>query len=146
MKTQDLVKLNLDELETELAKGSFSKSFLDSLLKAEKSGKDRSGAIELINDAFELADDEPEQAEAEATPQDTVDQLKEIRGEDFGVIDAHQSLVTSGESYAVAKGQSIGFRAGIKTGGDVVDVEWPEFKANKTLLDSMLERGLVVKQ
>jgi len=114
MKTQDLVKLNLDELETELAKGSFSKSFLDSLLKAEKSGKDRSGAIELIEGAIAALDGE----------------------QDVPVV----------KGYAVANGQSIGFRAGIKTGGDVVDVEWPEFKANKTLLDSMLERGLVVKK
>ncbi|AUR96306.1 hypothetical protein NVP1223O_09 [Vibrio phage 1.223.O._10N.261.48.A9] len=117
MKTQDLVKLNLDELETELAKGSFSKSFLDSLHKAEKSGKDRSGAIELIEGAIAALDDEQ---------------------------DLPKVAVEGG--YAVAEGQSIGFRAGIKTGGDVVDVEWPEFKANKTLIDSMLERGLVVKQ
>ena len=117
MKTQDLVKLNLDELETELAKGSFSKSFLDSLLKAEKSGKDRSGAIELIEGAIAALDDEQDLPK-----------------------------VTLEGGYAVAEGQSIGFRAGIKTGGDAVDVEWPEFKANKTLLDSMLERGLVVKQ
>lgn len=117
MKTQDLVKLNLDELETELAKGSFSKSFLDSLLKAEKSGKDRSGAVELIEGAIAALDDEQ---------------------------DLPQVALEGG--YAVAQGQSIGFRAGIKTGGDVVDVEWPEFKANKALLDSMLERGLVVKQ
>lgn len=117
MKTQDLVKLNLDELETELAKGSFSKSFLDSLLKAEKSGKDRSGAIELIEGAIAALDNEQDLPKVE---------------------------VTGG--YAVAKGQSIGFRAGVKTGGDMVDLEWPEFKANKTLLDSMLERGLVVKQ
>ncbi|CAM0101505.1 hypothetical protein VPHPS15B6_0008 [Vibrio phage PS15B-6] len=129
MKTQDLVKLNLDELETELAKGSFSKSFLDSLLKAEKSDKSpRKGAIELIEGAIAALDDEQD---LPTKPE---------------VIDSHQSLVTSGESYAVAKGQSIGFRAGIKTGGDVVDLEWPEFKANKTLLDSMIERGLVVKQ
>ncbi len=117
MKTQDLVKLNLDELETELAKGSFSKSFLDSLLKAEKSGKDRSGAIELIEGAIAALDDKQ---------------------------DLPKVLLEGG--YAVAEGQSIGFRAGIKTGGDVIDVEWPEFKANKTLLDSMLERGLVVKK
>ncbi|AUR86523.1 hypothetical protein NVP1086O_10 [Vibrio phage 1.086.O._10N.222.51.F8] len=117
MKTQDLVKLNLDELETELAKGSFSKSFLDSLLKAEKSDKSpRKGAIELIEGAIAALDDKQD------VPTET-----------------------SG-GYAVAEGQSIGFRAGIKTSGDVVDVEWPEFKANKTLLDSMLERGLVVKQ
>ncbi len=128
MKTQDLVKLNLDELETELAKGSFSNSFLDSLLKAEKSDKSpRKGAIELIEGAIAALDD----VDVPTKPQ---------------VIDAHQSLVTSGESYAVAEGQSIGFRAGIKTGGDVVDLEWPEFKANKTLLESMLERGLVVKK
>ncbi|AUR89510.1 hypothetical protein NVP1124O_09 [Vibrio phage 1.124.O._10N.286.49.B1] len=115
MKAQDLVKLNLDELETELAKGSFSKSFLDSLLKAEKSDKSpRKGAIELIEGAISALDDKQD--------------------------------VPVAKGYAVAKGQSIGFRAGIKTGGDVVDVTWPEFKANKTLLDSMLERGLVVKQ
>ncbi|AUR81406.1 hypothetical protein NVP1005O_09 [Vibrio phage 1.005.O._10N.286.48.F2] len=120
MKTQDLVKLNLDELETELAKGSFSKSFLDSLLKAEKSGKDRSGAIELIEGAIAALDDEQD-------------------------LPTKPQVALEG-GYAVAKGQSIGFRAGIKTGGDVVDLEWPEFKANKTLLDSMLERGLVVKQ
>ncbi|AUR96462.1 hypothetical protein NVP1225O_10 [Vibrio phage 1.225.O._10N.261.48.B7] len=118
MKTQDLVKLNLDELETELSKGSFSKSFLDSLLKAEKSDKSpRKGAIELIEGAIAALDDEQDLPK-----------------------------VSTEGGYAVAKGQSIGFRAGIKTGGDVVDVTWPEFKANKTLLDSMLERGLVVKQ
>lgn len=132
MKTQDLVKLNLDELETELAKGSFSKSFLDSLLKAEKSDKSpRKGAIELIEGAIAALDDKqdlPTNAELDVE------------------VERGITIVTSGESYAVAKGQSIGFRAGIKTGGDVVDVEWPEFKANKTLLDSMLERGLVVKQ
>ena len=118
MKAQDLVKLNLDELETELAKGSFSKSFLDSLLKAEKSDKSpRKGAVELIEGAIAALDDEQDLPE-----------------------------VAANGRYAVAKGQSIGFRAGIKTGGDVVDVTWPEFEANKTLLDSMLERGLVVKQ
>lgn len=120
MKTQDLVKLNLDELETELAKGSFSKSFLDSLLKDEKSDKSpRKGAIELIEGAIAALDD--------------VD------------VPTKPEVALEG-GYVVAKGQSIGFRAGIKTGGDVVDVEWPEFKANKALLDSMLERGLVVKQ
>ncbi len=125
MKTQDLVKLNLDELETELAKGSFSKSFLDSLLKAEKSDKSpRKGAIELIEGAIAALDDE----------QDVPVKSVEDAG---GPLTCH---------IVVAEGQSIGFRAGIKTGGDVVDVEWPEFKANKTLLDSMLERGLVVKQ
>lgn len=118
MKAQDLVKLNLDELETELSKGSFSKSFLDSLLKAEKSDKSpRKGAIELIEGAIAALDDKQDLPK-----------------------------VTLEGGYAVAEGQSIGFRAGIKTGGDIVDVEWPEFKANKTLLDSMLERGLVVKQ
>jgi hypothetical protein len=117
MKVQDLVKLNLDELETELAKGSFSKSFLDSLLKAEKSDKSpRKGALELIEGAITALDGE----------------------QDVPVVK------TSG--YAVAKGQSIGFRAGIKTTGDVVDVNWPEFKSNDKLLASMLERGLVVKQ
>ncbi|AUR94067.1 hypothetical protein NVP1191O_08 [Vibrio phage 1.191.O._10N.286.52.B4] len=132
MKAQDLVKLNLDELETELAKGSFSKSFLDSLLKAEKSGKDRSGAVELIEGAIAVLDD----VDVPTKPE----------------VDADK-VITEGIKYAlehlnhlVAEGQSIGFRAGIKTGGDVVDVEWPEFKANKTLLDSMLERGLVVKK
>ena len=130
MRTQDLVKLNLDELETELAKGSFSKSFLDSLLKAEKSDKSpRKGAIELIEGAIAALDDEQD------LPTNTELDVEAERG---------ITIVTGG--YAVAKGQSIGFRAGIKTGGDVVDVEWPEFKANKTLLDSMLERGLVVKQ
>jgi len=141
MKVEDLVKLNLDDLETELDKGSFSKTFLDSLLEAEKEGKDRSGAIELINDAIELADDEPD---LESTPQDTVDQIKEIRGEDFGVIDEQQSLATSGETYAVAQGQAIGFKAGIKSNGDIIDLNWPEFKANPKLLDSMLEKGLVI--
>jgi hypothetical protein len=117
MKVQDLVKLNLDELETELAKGSFSKSFLDSLLKAEKSDKSpRKGALELIEGAIAALDGDQDVPVAK----------------------------TSG--YAVAKGQSIGFRAGIKTAGDVVDVTWPEFKSNDKLLASMLERGLVVKQ
>lgn len=130
MKTQDLVKLNLDELETELAKGSFSKSFLDSLLKAEKSDKSpRKGAIELVEGAIAALDDEQD------LPTNTELEIEAERG---------ITIVISG--YAVAEGQSIGFRAGIKTGGDVVDLEWPEFKANKTLLDSMLERGLVVKQ
>ena len=128
MKAQDLVKLNLDELETELAKGSFSKSFLDSLLKAEKSGKDRSGAIELIEGAIAALDDK----------QDVPVKTEVV------VTESYKKAI--GDMHAVAKGQSIGFRAGIKTGGDVVDVEWPEFKANKTLLDSMLERGLVVKK
>ena len=128
MKTQDLVKLNLDELETELAKGSFSKSFLDSLLKAEKSGKDRSGAIELIEGAIAALDDEQDAP---------VKYVADADADADGPLTCH---------IVVATGQSIGFRAGIKTGGDIVDVEWPEFKANKTLLESMLERGLVVKK
>ena len=131
MKTQDLVKLNLDELETELAKGSFSKSFLDSLLKAEKSDKSpRKGAIELIECAIAALDDKqdvPVKYVADADADADAD----------GPLTCH---------IVVATGQSIGFRAGIKTGGDIVDVEWPEFKANKTLLESMLERGLVVKK
>ena len=129
MKAQDLVKLNLDELETELENGSFSKSFLDSLIKAEKSDKSpRKGAIELIEGAIAALDDEQD--------------LPEV------ALDDEQDLpeVALEGGYAVAEGQSIGFRDGIKTGGDIVDLEWPEFKANKTLLDSMLERGLVVKK
>lgn len=120
MKVKDLLKLNLDDLETELEKGSFSKEFLDSALKAENADKTpRKGAIELIEGAIAALDD--------------VD------------VPTKPEVALEG-GYVVAKGQSIGFRAGIKTGGDVVDVEWPEFKANKTLLDSMLERGLVVKK
>lgn len=129
MKIQDLVKLNLDELETELAKGSFSKSFLDSLLKAEKSDKSpRKGAIELIEGAIAALDDEQD------VP---VKYVADADADADGPLTCH---------IVVATGQSIGFRAGIKTGGDIVDVEWPEFKANKTLLESMLERGLVVKK
>lgn len=116
MKVEDLVKLNLDDLETELDKGSFSEVFLGSLLEAEKAGKDRSGAIELIEGVIAALDDEQ---------------------------DLPAKAVIDG-CYLVAKGQSIGFRAGIKTEGDVVDLEWPEFKANDKLLASMLERGLVV--
>jgi hypothetical protein len=128
MKVQDLVKLNLDELETELAKGSFSKSFLDSLLKAEKSDKSpRKGALELIEGAIAALD-----GEQDVPTEIAVEQERGI------------TIKTSG--YVVAKGQSIGFRAGIKTAGDVVDVTWPEFKSNDKLLASMLERGLVVKQ
>ena len=114
MNVEGLVKLNLDELETELEKGSFSKSLLDSLLEAEKAGKDRSGAVELIEDAIlELTEG------AEPVELDKI---------------------------VVAKGKSIGFRAGIKVAGEAVDPSWPEFKANSKLLDEMLKNGLLVKK
>lgn len=131
MKTQDLVKLNLDELETELEKGSFSKSFLDSLLKAEKADKSpRKGAIELIEGAIAALDDEQD---VPTKPE---------------VIGSNQSLVTSGESYVVAssvRSLSFGF-AGNKVAGEKVDPEWADFKQNDKLLASLIERGLVVKQ
>lgn len=117
MNEKQLLKLNLDELEAELAKGEYSAKFLASLLKAEKADKSpRKGAIELIEGAIGALGDK----------QDVL------------------SAKTIG--YAVAEGQSIGFRAGIKTAGDVVYANWPEFKDNDKLLASMLERGLVVKQ
>lgn len=115
MNEKQLLKLNLDELEAELAKGEYSAKFLASLLKAEQSDKSpRKGAIELIENALEPVKETKEKA--------------------------------TSNTYVVAKGQSIGFRAGIKTEGFVVDLEWPEFKDNDKLLASMLERGLVVKQ
>lgn len=46
----------------------------------------------------------------------------------------------------VAPGKSIGFRAGIKAAGAIVDPNWPEFKANKKLLETMLENGSLVKK
>ena len=163
MKVEDLVKLNLDDLETELDKGSFSKTFLDSLLEAEKAGENRKGAIKLIEDAIELADDEPAEAEALQKLAETAQQ--EIKGGEGKTPDqvleslrsdreqtpepepeSEQSLATSGETYAVAQGLSIGFKAGIKSDGDIVDPTWPEFKANPKLLDSLLEKGFVVKQ
>lgn len=117
MNEKQLLKLNLDELEAELAKGEYSAKILASLLKAEKSDKSpRKGALELIEGAI-------------------------------AALDGDQDVpVAKTIGYAVAEGQSIGFRAGIKTAGDVVDVTWPEFKSNDKLLASMLERGLVVKQ
>lgn len=119
MKTQDLVKLNLDELETELAKGSFSKSFLDSLLKAEKADKSpRKGAVELIEGAI-------------ATLNDKQDVPTEITG-GYVVASSVRSL-------------SFGF-AGNKVAGEKVDPEWADFKQNDKLLASLIERGLVVKQ
>ena len=117
MKVEDLVKLNLDDLEQELDNGSFSKSFLSSLLEAEKASKDRSGAIELIEDAIEIAPEPEPEAESQAT---------------------------SGKAYAVGE-VSIGFKAGIKSKGDIVDLNWPEFKANPKLLRSLLDKGLVIK-
>lgn len=116
MNEKQILKLNLDELEVELAKGEYSAKFLASLLKAEQSDKSpRKGAIELIEGAIAALGEE-------------------------------DVPVAKTNGYAVAKGQSIGFRAGIKTAGDMVDVTWPEFKSNEKLLASMLERGLVVKQ
>lgn len=50
------------------------------------------------------------------------------------------------EVIEVAAGKSIGFRAGIKVTGDIVDPNWPEFKANSKLLDEMLKNGLLVKK
>lgn len=50
------------------------------------------------------------------------------------------------EVIVVAKGKSVGFRAGIKTAGAIVDVNWPEFKLNKKLLEEMLDKGLLVKK
>lgn len=52
MKVEDLVKLNLSELESALEKGAFSKELLEEALKAEKEGKDRSGAVELYEDTL----------------------------------------------------------------------------------------------
>lgn len=123
MNEKQLLKLNLDELEAELAKGEYSAKILASLLKAEKSDKSpRKGALELIEGAIAALGDT-----------------------DLPKITESTANATSSD-YAVAEGQSIGFRAGIKTAGDVVDVNWPEFKSNDKLLASMLERGLVVKQ
>jgi hypothetical protein len=143
MKVEDLVKLNLDDLEKELEKGSFPKTFLDSLLEAEKAGKDRSGAIELISDAIELADDEPEQAEALQELSETAQ--KEIKGGEGKTPEqVLKSLQSDREAYAVAQGLSVGFKAGIKSGGDIIDLNWPEFKSNPKLLDSLLDKGLVI--
>ena len=60
MKVEDLVKLNLDELEQELDSGSYSKSFLESAMAAEKADENRKGAIKLFEDAIELAEVEQE--------------------------------------------------------------------------------------
>lgn len=57
-----------------------------------------------------------------------------------------EAAVKAAEVIEVAPGKSIGFRAGIKAGGDAVDVNWPEFKLNKKLLDEMLEKCLLVKK
>ena len=124
MKVEDLVKLNLDELEQELDSGSYSKSFLESAMAAEKADENRKGAIKLIEDAIELAEVEP-------APE---------------VIGAEQSLATSGEIYVVAGGLAIGFKAGIKSDGDIVDPNWPEFKANPELMSDLIRNGLVVKK
>lgn len=50
------------------------------------------------------------------------------------------------EVIEVAPGKSIGFSAGIKTGGAIVDVNWPEFKANEKLLETMIENGSLVRK
>lgn len=119
MKVKDLLKLNLDDLETELEKGSFSKEFLDSALKAENADKTpRKGAIELLEAAIgALGEDDTTTATTTAT------------GE-YVVADSVRSL-------------SFTF-AGIKVSGDVVDPSWADFKQNDKLLASLLERGLVV--
>lgn len=45
----------------------------------------------------------------------------------------------------VGEGKSIRFKAGIKTHGDEVSVEWPEFKSNDKLKAEMLKNGSLVE-
>ena len=143
MKVEDLVKLNLDDLETELDKGSFSKAFLDSLLEAEKAAKDRSGAIELINDAIELEElEELEGEESEGEESEGEEsEGEELEGEE---LEGEELEGEESELYAVAKGYSIGFRAGVKSEGEIIDTSWSDFKDNPKLLDSLIDRGLVI--
>ena len=63
-------------------------------------------------------------------------------------VDAYENAIAnlpeSKDEIIVAPGKSIGFRAGIKAAGSVVDLDWPEFKANDKLLAEMLDNGLLV--
>ena len=52
--------------------------------------------------------------------------------------------MAAAKQYTVAKGKSVSFRAGIKVHGDVVEQEWPEFKANQNLLADMLKNKTLV--
>ena len=143
MKVEDLVELNLDELEQELDTGSYSKSFLESAMEAEKAGENRKGAIKLFEDAIELAEVEREEALQELA-ETAQQEIKDGKGKTPEQV--IKSLQSDREIYAVAKGKSIGFKAGIKSDGDFIDLDWPELKANPKLLDSLLERGLAVKK
>lgn len=117
MKVEDLVKLNLDDFEVALKElGAQSEEFVLSLIEAEKAGKNRDGAFKIIEDAFATVETEI-QTEGEPEP----------------------------EIYTVKQGKSVSFRAGIKVHGDVVDLDWPEFK-NEGFLESLIERELVVKK
>lgn len=117
MKVKDLVKLNLDGLESELEKGSFSKSFLDSLLEAEKKGKDRAGAVELIESAI------------------------------AGFVENSEVIEKVERYFVSDSVRSISFRyAGIKLSGEEVNPEWQDFKENKDLGNQLMDRGLLVRK
>ncbi len=48
-------------------------------------------------------------------------------------------------SYVMAPGKAIPFKAGMKGPGDEVNPDWPEYKANKDLLEEHIAKKLVVQ-
>jgi len=64
-------------------------------------------------------------------------------------IELYQSVIDSVESvdeYVVANKTSIIFKAGIKSPGEAIDLNWPEYLANENLLNQHIELKLVVKK
>lgn len=125
MDVVDLVKLNLDDMEDALENGAFSAAELQQALELEVAGKNRSGAIELINDAM---------PEEESDLEDETSQEEDPEPEEDAPV-----------KYAVAKGVAVTFRAGMKSDGDLIDINWPEYAGNEKLLAEHLEKGLIVK-
>jgi hypothetical protein len=70
---------------------------------------------------------------------------KEIK--DVAVQQAEAKLTPDAEQmYIVAdKVKSLSYMAGIKSAGDKVNPEWPEYKNNEGLLEEHLEKGLIKK-